>query len=180
MRKVFLSPSSQEYNLYLTGGSEQQYMNMIADRVEQMLLQNNFEVGRNDRNADFNDAIHRSNRQRFDLHVAIHSNASPPNIGGSMSGPVIFYYPDSKKSICAAIKTADRFKKIYPDPDKVAVLPSETLAELRKTKAPAVYIETAYHDNPKDEAWIKQNVDSIALEISNAITDFFDSCCGDD
>ena len=30
MASIFLSPSVQEYNKYLTGGDEEQYMNLIA------------------------------------------------------------------------------------------------------------------------------------------------------
>ena len=31
MPKVFLSPSTQEWNPYVDGGNEEQYMNLIAD-----------------------------------------------------------------------------------------------------------------------------------------------------
>ena len=33
MASIFLSPSVQEYNKYLTGGDEEQYMNLIADAM---------------------------------------------------------------------------------------------------------------------------------------------------
>ena len=34
MPNVFLSPSTQEWNPYVNGGSEEFYMNQIADRME--------------------------------------------------------------------------------------------------------------------------------------------------
>ncbi|HBB19647.1 MAG TPA: peptidoglycan hydrolase, partial [Ruminococcus sp.] len=34
MPKVFLSPSTQEFNQYATSGNEELYMNLLADRVE--------------------------------------------------------------------------------------------------------------------------------------------------
>ena len=37
MPKVFLSPSTQEWNPYIDGGNEEQYMNLIADRMEPYL-----------------------------------------------------------------------------------------------------------------------------------------------
>ena len=37
MPKVFLSPSTQEWNPYVDGGNEEQYMNLIADRMEPYL-----------------------------------------------------------------------------------------------------------------------------------------------
>ena len=177
MAKVFLSPSAQEFNLYLTEGNEEYYMNLIADRVQQKLSQNGVSIGRNDPSEDFNDAIRLSNSDDYDLHVAIHSNASPPNIAGRMMGPVIFYFPTSVKSACAANIFAKRFRRIYPDEQKVAVVPSSTLSELKRTKAPGVYVEVAYHDNADDERWIKENIDLIALEISNAVLDYLNSEC---
>jgi len=37
MPKIFLSPSTQEWNEYVTGGTEEQYMNLLADRMEPYL-----------------------------------------------------------------------------------------------------------------------------------------------
>lgn len=37
MPNIFLSPSVQEYNEYLNGGSEEYYMNLIADAMEPYL-----------------------------------------------------------------------------------------------------------------------------------------------
>ena len=34
MPTIYLSPSTQPYNLYATGGNEQQWMNLLADRME--------------------------------------------------------------------------------------------------------------------------------------------------
>ena len=39
MPKIFLSPSTQEYNQYVTGaGSEEYFMNLLADAMEPLLL----------------------------------------------------------------------------------------------------------------------------------------------
>ena len=37
MPKIYLSPSTQEFNSYVTGGSEEYYMNLIADAMEPYL-----------------------------------------------------------------------------------------------------------------------------------------------
>ena len=34
---IYLSPSTQEGNLYITGGTEEQYMNLVADAMEPIL-----------------------------------------------------------------------------------------------------------------------------------------------
>ena len=38
MPSVFLSPSTQEFNPYINGGNEEQYMNLIADAMVPYLL----------------------------------------------------------------------------------------------------------------------------------------------
>ena len=48
MPKVFLSPSTQEWNPYIDGGNEEQYMNLIADRMEPYLRSSGITYVRND------------------------------------------------------------------------------------------------------------------------------------
>ena len=46
---LFLSPSTQDYNLYYDGsGSEEYYMNLIADYMEPYLTASGITFGRND------------------------------------------------------------------------------------------------------------------------------------
>ena len=49
---------------------------------------------------------------------------------------------------------------------------SDRLAELKRTKAPAVLIETAFHDNPEDAGWIKDNIETIARSLSQSVAQF--------
>ena len=172
MPKVFLSPSTQEFNQYLTGGNEQLYMNLLADRIEQILNQNGIETGRNNPDGTFQDAIRESNAGNYDLHVALHSNASPDIYPGLLRGPDIYYYLGSQKGSEAADIISDNLKNIYPDPELVNTLPSTSLAELRRTNAPSVFIEIGYHDNPEDEQFIKNNLDEIAQNISRSIIQY--------
>ena len=37
MPKIYLSPSTQEFNQYVGGGNEEQYMNLLADYMEPYL-----------------------------------------------------------------------------------------------------------------------------------------------
>ena len=52
-------------------------------------------------------------------------------------------------------------------------VPSASLAELRRTKAPAVLIETAYHDNREDAKWIRDNIDTIARALAKSAAQYF-------
>ena len=70
------------------------------------------------------------------------------------------------------ITISDDYKDIYPDPTDIAVIPTTSLAEVRRTKAPTVLVETAFHDNPEDADWIRSNIDGIARSISKSIAEY--------
>ena len=53
-------------------------------------------------------------------------------------------------------------------------MPTTTLAEVTKTNAPAVLIETAYHDNPQDAEWIRTHIQEMAANLVKSLTDIFE------
>ena len=61
MPTIYLSPSIQPYNKYLTEGDEQYWMNRIADDMVPMLEQNGINVVRNTPNTSLGQAIRESN-----------------------------------------------------------------------------------------------------------------------
>ena len=173
MPRVYLSPSLQEFNPFINGGSEEEIMNLIADAMEPYLMASDIEFGRNQPEMTLGEAIAESNNGEYDFHLAIHSNASPASIAGSRQGPVVYYYSSSPYGKEMAEIIADKLREIYPEPDRVQVLPTTTLRELRRTEAPSVLVEVAYHDNPEDAAWIKENIQPIARALSSAVADYF-------
>ena len=84
MPTIYLSPSIQPYNKYLTEGDEQYWMNRIADDMVPMLEQNGIKVVRNTPNTSLGQAIRESNAGNYDLHLALHSNAGPGSCAGRM------------------------------------------------------------------------------------------------
>lgn len=172
MPSVFLSPSTQEFNPYVIGGNEEQYMNLIADAMVPYLLASGIEVGRNNPDEPLSAAIAASNAGSYDLHLALHSNAAPPSLEGQLQGTDVYYYANSLRGQDAATIIANNFRWIYPDPDLVHIVPNTTLAELRRVTAPSVLIEVAYHDNVADAEWIRDNVQAIAYNLSISVTDF--------
>ena len=52
------------------------------------------------------------------------------------------------------------------------MVPTTTLVELRRTKAPAVLVEVAYHDNYEDATWIITNIEKIAQNLALSVADF--------
>ena len=169
MASVFLSPSTQEWNPYLTGGNEEEYMNFVVDGMEPYLKESGIFFGRNDRTKTVTEAIILSNAAPYDLHLALHTNASPESRAGQMRGIEIYYAPGSEAGEAFASILQEEFALIYPLEGGVRKIPTTSLAEVQRTVAPAVLVEAGYHDNVEDEAWIKANIDSIGHAAARAI-----------
>ena len=174
MPSLFLSPSVQEYNPYINGlGSEEYYMNLVADAMEPYLTASGITYTRNNPNDTLSQAIALSNAGNYDFHLALHSNASPENLSGQLRGTDIYYYTTSSEGRRAAEIFQDNLKVIYPNPNAVRTIANTTLAELRRTKAPANLIELAYHDNLEDAMWIVNNINTIARTLVLSLTEYF-------
>ena len=76
MPDVYLSPSTQDYNPYIIGGSEKYYMNLLADAMEPYLSSSGISYGRNDPNGNAAAAVARGNRGNYRLYLALHSNTA--------------------------------------------------------------------------------------------------------
>ena len=173
MPKVFLSPSTQEWNQYATEGNEELYMNLLADRMEPYLRSCGISFVRNDPARNVTGAIADSNAGSYDVHLALHSNAAPENLAGRLRGIDIYFAPKSSYSEKLANIIANNLKSIYPLPDKVRAVPTYSLGEVLRTKAVAVLCELGYHDNYADEAWLKNNLEAIARNITSSLCDYF-------
>ncbi|MDO4745067.1 MAG: N-acetylmuramoyl-L-alanine amidase [Bacillota bacterium] len=175
MPNLFLSPSVQEFNPYVNGlGTEEYYMNLIADAMEPYLIASGINFTRNNPNDTLRQVIELSNAGNYDFHLALHSNASPEILAGQLQGSDVYYYTTSAEGLRAAEIFAGNLKVIYPDPALVKPVPSTTLAELRLTRAPSNLIELAYHDNLEDALWIIENIGLIAQTLVLALTEYFD------
>ena len=84
MASVFLSPSTQEYNIFVTGNSEEYYANLITDAMIPYLRASGISFGRNDPDGTVSTSIAMSNAGSYDLHLAIHSNAAPENLSAAL------------------------------------------------------------------------------------------------
>ena len=174
MPSLFLSPSVQEFNPYVNGlGTEEYYMNLVADAMEPYLIASGITFTRNDPNDTLRQAINLSNAGNYDFHLALHSNASPPNLAGQLQGPDVYYYTTSTEGQRAAEIFAGNLEAIYPDPSLVRTVPSTTLGELRLVRAPSNLIELAYHDNLVDALWIIDNIGLIARNLVLSLTEYF-------
>ena len=174
MPTLYLSPSTQEWNQYVTGsGSEEYNMNLIADAMEPYLMANGIRFTRNRPEMTAGSSIREANSGDYDLYLAIHSNAAPEGRYGEERGIIAFYYPSSYQGRRFAELVADALREIYPLPDKVTTRSTTTLGEVRQPHFPAVLLEIGYHDNYADARWIEGNREAIARQLGLSLTEFF-------
>ena len=171
---IYLSPSTQEQNFYVNnGGSEEYNMNRIADTMLPYLDASGIRYTRNTPSMTAATSIAASNAGSYDLHLAIHSNAAPEGRYGTVRGSLVFYYPGSTAGKRAAEIFANNLRAIYPIPSLVRAVPTTSIGEVRRVKAPSVFLELAYHDNPDDAAWIRNNTDAIARNLVLSLCEYF-------
>lgn len=173
MPTIYLSPSTQENNLYVNGGTEEEWMNRLADAMVPYLVSSGIQYTRNTPQMTAASSIRASNEGRYDLHLALHSNAAPDGRYGEFRGIVVYYYPGSMEGKRAAEIVADNLKAIYPLPNLVRAQSTTAIGEVRRVRAPSVFIELGYHDNTDDAIWIKNNIDAAARNIVLSLTEYF-------
>lgn len=173
MPRIYLSPSLQEANPYVIGGTEEGYMNLVADAMEPYLISTGITFTRNRPEQTLSQVIEESNASYYDLHLALHSNAAGAANSGQVRGTDIYYYTPSTEGRRAAEYIVQTMKEIYPLPDRVRAVPTTSLAEVRRTNAPSVLAEIAYHDNVADATWIRDNIDGIARAMVQALALYF-------
>ena len=171
---IYLSPSTQDWNMYVTGsGSEEYNMNRLADALVPYLLSNGIRYQRNRPEMTAGSSIREANSGTYDFYLALHSNAAPEGSYGQARGIIAFYYPTSAQGRRAAELIAAELRDIYPLPDKVSTRSTTTLGEVRDPKAPAVLLELGYHDNYDDARWVEDNRDAIARNLVLSLTEYF-------
>lgn len=170
---LYLSPSTQENNYYVNGGTEEEWMNRLADAMEPYLTASGIRYVRNTPDMTAASSIRASNAGNFDLHLALHSNAAPEGRYGQVRGIIVFYFPGSARGRSAATLVSDGLKAIYPLPNLVRAEGTTAIGEVRRVRAPSVFIELGYHDNDDDAAWIKNNLNAAARNIVLSLTEFF-------
>lgn len=173
MPVIYLSPSTQEGNEYVNGGTEEEWMNRLADAMVPYLNASGIQFVRNTPDMTAVSSIRASNAGNYDLHLALHSNAAPPSNYGNVRGIIVYYYPGSTNGKRAATIVADNLKTIYPLPNRVRTEATTAIGEVRQPRAPSVFIELGYHDNPDDASWVKNNLDAIARNIVLSLTEYF-------
>ncbi len=176
MHKIYISPSSQENNIYTTGTNEEIMMNLIADALIPEIKRHGIDVMRNNRNNTYAGHIEQSNQYKPDLHLAIHSNAMGGTNTGKARGCEVFCYEPTNIDAVGtqfAEKVYRNISALTPTADRGIKSGKTTISEIKYTNAPAVLIEVAFHDNKDDASWIVDSIAQIAHGLLLAILEQF-------
>ena len=76
--------------MYVIGGSEEYYMNLIADAMIPYLRSSGIQYTRNTPDMTASSSIAQSNMGNYDLHLALHSNAAPEGQYGQVRGVEVY------------------------------------------------------------------------------------------
>ena len=170
---IYLSPSTQEQNFYVTGGSEEYHMNLLADAMVPYLVSCGIQYVRNTPDMTAASSIPQANAGWYDFYLALPSNAAPESNYGGARGIIAFYYPGSVNGRRAAELFVENLKEIYPLPDRVRAEATTSLGEVRQPRFPSVLLEIGYHDNYEDAAWVENNTPAIARNLVLSLTEYF-------
>lgn len=177
--RVYLSPSPQYYNLYPDGKTEEDYMRQIANwmaqylheyGIETIIAPSSAQVPASEWGTMLQERAKQAVQNNCTLYLSIHSNAAPEALSGQYNGCFIYYQTDHPMSGLWAQIVKNNF--IYPEADKIKLANNQTLTEMAYPEMPALLVQTAFHDYPRDADWIMHNTQRIAANLSYSIAQY--------
>lgn len=171
MKKIYVSPSNQRYNLYAYGDTNEAVVcREIAGKLCAALERCGFETKTDF--SDGEDAMYNRCRQSddwgADMHICIHTNA----FNGQVTGTRIFSYNYTGESYKASKCVFDALAPVTPGTSE-NITAWSALYEIRVPKAVSVYVEAEFHDVPKMAKWLIENTDTVAEAICKGICDYY-------
>ena len=175
MPKVFLSPSDQDNNPVDGGGNEQQYAQLRCARAAEVLRAHGVtvkvsEAGIGDDSNGYVASVKEGEAWGPDIYVADHTNATG-NAAVKRSGVQAYCWlgdPNSKR-LGECINA--RMDPIVPG--GASIQDGSGLYEVSGPSAPAVLMESGYHDNPVDAAVIRTKTTEMGEALAYGILDYF-------
>lgn len=163
-KKIYLSPSNQDGNLYAYGNTNEcEQCSRIADAAKDALERCGFSVKKAAKGQDMNVSINESNSWGADLHIPIHTNA------GGGSGTMCMVFSRTPENMRFAEPIYEAVQSVTPGKIEYGIREYPQLAEINSTRAVAVYVEADFHDNARIAKWITENTVTIGEAIAKGI-----------
>ena len=170
MKRIYLSPSSQEENLYAAGGTnEAEQCRKISLELVKELKRCGFDARTNvTPGKTMYDRVAESNVWKADAHIPIHSNA----FDGKVTGFRGFGYDTVGEGYQLAGAIMKTLAPVMPGTsDGLSAQPQ--LYEVKASDAPCAYLEIGFHDNPMEAQFIIDHTKEIAQAICKGICNHF-------
>lgn len=163
-KKIYLSPSNQNQNMYAYGGTNEcDVCNKIADATKLALERNGFTVKKAPKGQDMYVSIKESNDWHSDLHLPIHTNA------GGGGGTMCMVYRKASENMKFANPIYKAVQSVTPGTTDYGIREYPNLAELANTSAVAVYTEVDFHDNKAIAKWLIENTSVVAEALCKGV-----------
>jgi len=167
-KRIYISPSDQDGNLYAAGGTNEAVQCQKISKVLVAALKRcGFEAMDNVSDT-MEERVAESNRWGADLHIPVHTNA----FDGSVKGTRLMAYDLGGEGYKACEAIMETLAPITPgESDSITARPG--LYEIGYANAPTVYIEVAFHDNPAEARWIIDHIEDIAEAICKGVCNYY-------
>lgn len=172
MPSVYLSPSNQEEQLFITGNTEEYYMNLITDAMVPYLRASGIDFDRSNPDETVQQIINNANSKYHDLYLALNMETGVGDLAGKVRGEQTVHLTGSPLGTVAADIFAKNLINIYPIPELVTATSERQNPELWATDAPALVVVLGYRDNVDDAMWVINNIDSIARNLAISLAEY--------
>lgn len=170
-KKIYISPSNQEANLYATGGTnEKEQCHKIARACYNYLKTKGFNV-KCTYNDNMYERVSESNAFGADIHLAIHTNATVNHNVTGGTQILLYSLTGERKKVGEAV--LNRLAPITPGKSAEKLIEKPSFYEVNSAKGITVYCECEFHDTKEGSEFIIKNTKIIGEAIAKGICDYY-------
>ena len=170
-KKIYISPSNQEANLYATGGTnEKEQCYKIARACYNFLKAQGFSV-KCTYNENMYERVRESNLFNADIHLAIHTNATVKHNVTGGTQILLYSLTGERKKVGEAV--LNRLAPVTPGKSAEKLIEKPSFYEINSAKGITVYCECEFHDTKDGSDFIIKNTKLIGEAIAKGICDYY-------
>ena len=170
-KKIYISPSNQEANLYATGGTnEKEQCHKIARACYNYLKTKGFNV-KCTYNDNMYERVKESNAFGADIHLAIHTNATTKHNVTGGTQILLYSLTGERKKVGQAV--FNRLAPITPGKSAEKLIEKPSFYEINSADGITIYCECEFHDTKDGSDFIIKNTKLIGEAIAKGICDYY-------
>ena len=175
-KAIFLSPSTQEDNVYACDNTitEEAAMWMITRQLKEMLEIDGYEVYLCGEDDNVMQKVELGNSLECGAYVAIHSNSGGES--GEGKGTEIFYNSNIAGSLALAEYIYNHVAALTPTDDRgVKNQTLRDLYEINTHQSACCLLVVEFHDDMTTSRWILDHTNELAAAIRDGILDYLNN-----